>query len=839
MGGCRERRAQLARKLLPRSLVGAAVVLVAGSADPARGADVPEFGDALVLPAAGRGGRNPLPTDGLMHEMLTGAWRAPAEGATWAAAGGGELTWRRVAAKEPGVYEDRALQGGYAFFTLSSAEQRVLMLEARGHGLVYVNGEPRAGDPYSNGIMRLPVLLKRGENALLFRVGRGRLSARLSPPPADVYFGDWDATLPNLLEGGLIDAWCAVPLVNATDSPLSELVIAATLPDGHVQRTAIGPVPALSVRKAAFQVRGVAAREPGELGVEVEAHRGSTLVARTRIPLVVRKAGELHDRTFVSGIDGSVQYYSVLPARPAIQGDGPPRRGLVLSLHGASVEARGQAASYAPKTWTHVVAPTNRRPFGFDWEDWGRTDALEVLHNAQRVMAIDPGRVYLTGHSMGGHGAWHLGATFPDRFAAVGPSAGWISFWSYAGAARLADESPVGEIIERAAASSDTLAMLRNLATLGVYILHGDADDNVPVGQAREMAEKLRAFHTDLIVHEQAGAGHWWDDSDDSGVGCVDWTPMFDLFARRALPRREEVRRVEFVTVNPAVSARCHWLRIEQQQRPLRPSRAELRVDPVRRTFAGTTENVARLSLDLSVLAAGPLMQLEIDGTKLADVPWPRGPDNARLWLLREGDGWRIAGPPDPANKGPHRGGPFKQAFGNRFALVYGTQGTPEENAWTLARARYDAETFWYRGNGSVDVIADADFDAVRHAHRNVILYGHADCNARWDLLREDCPVQVRRGRVRVGERALEGDDLACLWLYPRTGSDTGLIGVIGGSGLAGLRATEPLPLFLSGVAYPDWIVLRTAYVRDGLPGVVAAGYFANDWSIDGECAWR
>ena len=32
---------------------------------------------------------------------------------------------------------------------------------------------------------------------------------------------------------------------------------------------------------------------------------------------------------------------------------------------------------------------------------------------------------------MGGHGTWHIGATFPDLFAAIGPSAGWLSYWSY------------------------------------------------------------------------------------------------------------------------------------------------------------------------------------------------------------------------------------------------------------------------------------------------------------------------------------------------------------------------------------------------------------------------
>ena len=56
-----------------------------------------------------------------------------------------------------------------------------------------------------------------------------------------------------------------------------------------------------------------------------------------------------------------------------------PAPALVLSLHGADVEASGQAAAYAQKEWCSIVAPTNRRKFGFDWEDWGRIDAFEPM----------------------------------------------------------------------------------------------------------------------------------------------------------------------------------------------------------------------------------------------------------------------------------------------------------------------------------------------------------------------------------------------------------------------------------------------------------------------------
>ena len=75
------------------------------------------------------------------------------------------------------------------------------------------------------------------------------------------------------------------------------------------------------------------------------------------------------------------------------------------------------------------------------------------------------------------------------------------------------------------------------------------------------------------------------------------------------------------------------------------------------------------------------------------------------------------------------RYGPFKEAFQHCMQFVYGTQGTEEENAWAFAKARYDAEQFWYRGNGSIDVIPDIEFDPDRDKDRAVIVYGNADTN--------------------------------------------------------------------------------------------------------------
>ncbi len=88
--------------------------------------------------------------------------------------------------------------------------------------------------------------------------------------------------------------------------------------------------------------------------------------------------------------------------------------------------------------------------------------------------------------------------------------------------------------------------------------------------------------------------------------------------------------------------------------------------------------------------------------------PWPK--PEPKLWLSRRAAKWEVAGRPPAALKGPHRSGLFKDAFKNRAVLVYGTHGSGEENAWAEAKARYDAEIFWYQGNGSLEVISDTDF---------------------------------------------------------------------------------------------------------------------------------
>lgn len=791
----------------------------------------------LVVGPLGRYGRGPFPADPIEAKVALGGWIDPSAGGELPLPDGRTLRWQELTAAQDGWFRSPALRGGYAFVSLNCDRAQVAILEASGHNMLYVNGEPRVGDPYQTGYVRLPVSLRRGINRLLFHCGRGQFKARVLQPRAPVFLDTADATVPDLVVGRGGTFLAAVVAINAAAKPADGLVLHVSHGNTKPGVTRLPLIPPLSIRKVGFEVSVPAQTQPGivRLALRLTSPSADRALDCALLELRVRRPDQPRKITFRSRIDGSVQYYALNPARP-IPGDSRPPA-LVLSLHGAAVEAIGQAEAYSAKSWAHIVAPTNRRPYGFDWEDWGRLDALEVLEIAQRELKTDPRRVYLTGHSMGGHGTWNLAANCPDRFAAIGPSAGWISFWSYGSGFRASQSSPVEEIIQRSSAASDTLALARNYVHHGVYVLHGDADDNVPVRESRTMRERLQDFHRDFAYHEQPGAGHWWDLSQEPGADCVDWPPMFDMFARHVIPGNADVRRVQFTTVNPGVSSSCRWAAIEAQIQPLKPSTVDLQYDPHLRRFFGTTDNVLRLRLDTTHLPAGGPISVQLDDQVIQGIPRRKG--RHRIWLVRQGKQWEVAGPPPDSLKGPHRYGPLKDALRHGLLFVYATHGTPEENAWAFAKARYDAETFWYRGNGSVDVVPDTAFRHSEHRDRDVLLYGNADTNSAWSTLLAASPVQVQRGGVRISSRELRGS-YACLFVRPRSDSGTACVVAISGTDVVGMRLTNRLSLFTPGVGYPDWMLFGRDVLEKGAEGVLGAGFFGTDWSIEsGESAWR
>lgn len=693
--------------------------------------------------------------------------------------------WTDISTTADKPFSGREFGSGYAYFEITSDSEKPMLLEAKGHSMVYVNGEPRVGDVYSFGYVSLPVKLNKGVNKFLFSVARGSFSGKLIDVAKPISLDARDLTSPDIILGERDTLHAALIVRNAEIKDADNLSISC----GGVT-TKLGRVLGTSVRKVGFQLKH---NTTGKYTVDLK--RGGKVIDSLPLTLRIRTKRESHKRTFASKVDGSVQYYAVQPST-----SDAPGQALFLSLHGASVEAQGQADSYSPKSWGYIVCPTNRRPFGFNWEDIGRIDALEVFELAKKQYKTDPTRSYLTGHSMGGHGTYHLGVLYPDKFAALAPCSGWVSYFSYANGATY-PATPAGDALRRAMGASDTLSMKTNTYTRPVFLMHGDADDNVPVTEPRNF-RKENPDHPMLFWHEEKGQGHWFDTDPEPGANCQDFAPIYDLFARTRLPKKAEVRDIHFRTPNLAITNQSYWLKVLAQGITGEISEVKATVYPGLRKFVVTSTNADSMAVDSSVLGGSGPFSVEVNGKAAV--------------LLDQGNGWfRFdTAVVSDAQFGQSLLTGFKSVFNNHVTFVLPTSGSEAVQLWARNKARYDAEQLGYIGNGSVDVITDTEYlaNTKLYGSRNVILYGPGSSNdAIVPILGQTGESIYRGGDVVVLRAVVQGKRIVARVFA--TSEDT-------------LPFCDRIPLFTAGAALPDHLEVDKSYLREGLGSVKGAGFW-------------
>ncbi len=728
------------------------------------------------------------------------------------------------------------INAGYAYAEFENRGERRALVVAERAGSFTLNGQRFPGGVYGHGYVRVPVILKDGVNRVLVTVGGAgdhKFTFKIIPAPSPVILISEDATLPDLLKGKPFEGWAGVTILNTTSRSLRHVILRTE--GSRFERTEkqVEFVAPLSVMKIPI---GIASRGPidGEglaylkVGVSCEGKTwGDSLKLR------IRDEGQSFKSTFISRIDNSCQYYATLPPQDY---DSKRRYGLILTLHGAGVEASGQVDAYTRKDWAFVVAPTNRRRFGFDWQDWGRLDCLEVLEEVRKDYPIDENRVYLTGHSMGGHGVWHVGLAHPDFFAAIAPSAGWTSFqlyvpWFLQKAYLLGHPEQIAwrDMVLRA---DNPLPFLENAANLPIFILQGGSDDNVPALQARFFQERLTDLGYNFVYREVPEKRHWWDEEGIEGTACVNHPELIRFLKSRA--RNPCPPRVHFRTSDLGLSNSCYWLEIDEQERLYADSRVEawaedgaLRVD---------MENVSQLTLHLREELVQPGdIELSVNGKRMR-CSWERGKP---VSIYRKGDRYgtgrlRRRG----LRKTTSLYGPMKQAYFSPFLLVYGTSGDSASTETNLHHARLQAFSWWRRANGFAQVLPDTELTEQQVRDYNLILFGSQESNRITRRISRSLPICIRDGRVYLGRRQLLDDNLALQLVYPNPLNHRKLVAVYAGASPAAERLSGFFSTLYSGAGLPDYLVYDRTVRSRGWAGVVAAGFFDKNWKLSRERAW-
>ncbi|WP_426107426.1 prolyl oligopeptidase family serine peptidase [Massilia sp. TSP1-1-2] len=183
----------------------------------------------------------------------------------------------------------------------------------------------------------------------------------------------------------------------------------------------------------------------------------------------------------VSTVTSTLPYLRFLPKGYSAKGPGVP---LILFLHGSG--ERGTDLEKV-KAWGPPAIAEKDEDFPFivlspqlaEGEAWHALALKGLLDQVLRKYNVDRTRVYLTGLSLGGYGAWDLASRYPDYFAAVAPICG-------GGIAR-------------------GVASMRAIPT---WVFHGKMDDAVPEEESARMVAALQAAGGDVRYTVLPEGGH-------------------------------------------------------------------------------------------------------------------------------------------------------------------------------------------------------------------------------------------------------------------------------------------------------------------------------------------
>jgi len=149
---------------------------------------------------------------------------------------------------------------------------------------------------------------------------------------------------------------------------------------------------------------------------------------------------------------------------------------LVVCLHGAGFTGDSYLERWASRLGESYILACPSIAMGAWWSRLGEELVLSTILSVQARYHIDPDRIYLTGMSNGGIGAWIIGMHHAPRFAAVAPMAGGID---------------------------DVLfPFLRNLRETGLYVIHGAKDQIMPVWLSRNITNQLAQLGIAYVYRE-------------------------------------------------------------------------------------------------------------------------------------------------------------------------------------------------------------------------------------------------------------------------------------------------------------------------------------------------
>jgi Putative esterase len=469
----------------------------------------------------------------------------------------------------------------------------------------------------------------------------------------------------------------------------------------------------------------------------------------------------------------------------------------------------------------------------------GERDVHEAVAAVEARYKIDDNRKVLMGFSMGGAGAWQVGAHLASEWAAISPGAGFVETLRYQ---RLNPEKIPG--YERTLwGLNDVPDYVRNLFNTNVIAYSGELDRQREAAMIMEEAYKAEGQMLTHLIGP--GVEHKYEPNTLADL-------MKRLDAIVAKGRDPFPAEVHFQTRTlryhrqawvMATGLEAHW--------------QDARVDARRAGDKITvqTQNVTRFRL--MPLPPGPAddeqrlkaskIQYVIDGQTLL----PRE-DGEGLWVgnrlavfIKRDGRWQwyplseATSAARTLQKGPPCQGPIDDAFVEPFLVVTptGKSKNPQFQTWVDFELSHFRDRWRAVMRGELPEKRDIDFGPADEKQEiNLVFFGDPDSNSVMARMLENTPIRFQGGKWTFGEQSFEGNRFVPVLTFPRR---------FGGDSLPKYKYT----VLNSGLTFreghdrtnsqqnpklPDWAIVDITQPPDAqTPGRIHdADFFDENWQL-------
>lgn len=563
------------------------------------------------------------------------------------------------------------------------------------------------------------------------------------------------------------------------------------------------------------------ASDPGmDRGLLAEAGKRIEALKNGEQPWLTAKG--LVVRGYYSPIDGSPQPFALEIPADAPDQNAPAwlwlqGRGETRTDHHFISERMGKPGQFQP-AGTIIVHPWGRYCVGT--KNAGEQDVLQVRELLVSEGRIDPKRVAICGFSMGGAGAWLLGAHYTDKWAVVHPGAGFVEVKKFQ---NLSDEvvavMPPWQITLWG--QNDVPDYARNLLNVPIVAYSGEND------KQKQAADIM----TEVLAKEGLTLKHFIGPKTEHKYEPETRKQVEEEVQAALLnPPASYPLKVSFQTRTLDYSG-LYWLEATGLEEHWKDSRIDASLDgplPSAKKADIKTKNISSMKLRSwnGEDFAGPL-SVSIDGQQV------EASGGGKAILLTKTDGKWVAGAAEDTNvlrKRPELQGPIDDAFTGSFIYVLpdGPCATPEVDAWVKEEIAYQTDRWRYLMRGDLRSKKASEITQEDVKNHNLILWGDAKGNGLIKTLLPRLPVQWTSDKITVGEKSVPSESHVLSLIYPTPAGRY----IVFNSGLT-FRENHKSNA-VQNPQLPDWAIIDLSVPPDGnAPGkVVAADFFDENWKI-------